>query len=80
MAGSTCPVETMKEVIDKMNMTEITSVYGLTEASPGMTQTNAADTFEKKVNTVGTPFPNVEVKLIDPDTGEDITEVGKKEK
>ncbi len=48
MAGSTCPVETMKEVIDKMNMTEITSVYGLTEASPGMTQTNAADTFEKK--------------------------------
>ena len=78
MAGSTCPVETMKEVIDKMNMTEITSVYGLTEASPGMTQTNAADTFEKKVNTVGTPFPNVEVKLIDPDTGEDITEVGKK--
>ena len=72
MAGSTCPVETMKEVIDKMNMTEITSVYGLTEASPGMTQTNAADTFEKKVNTVGTPFPNVEVKLIDPDTGEDI--------
>ena len=60
----TCPVETMKEVIDKMNMTEITSVYGLTEASPGMTQTNAADTFEKKVNTVGTPFPNVEVKLI----------------
>lgn len=78
MAGSTCPVETMKEVIDKMNMTEITSVYGLTEASPGMTQTNASDTFEKKVNTVGTPFPNVEVKLIDPDTGEDITEVGKK--
>ena len=43
-----------------------------------MTQTNAADTFEKKVNTVGTPFPNVEVKLIDPDTGEDITEVDKK--
>nr|WP_304130003.1 AMP-binding protein [Methanobrevibacter smithii] len=78
MAGSTCPVETMKEVIDKMNMTEITSVYGLTEASPGMTQTNASDTFEKKVNTVGTPFPNVEVKLIDPDTGEDITKVGKK--
>lgn len=70
MAGSTCPVETMKEVIDKMNMTEITSVYGLTEASPGFTQTNAADTFEKKVNTVGTPFPNIEVKIIDPDTGE----------
>ena len=79
MAGSTCSIETMKEVIDKMNITEITSVYGLTEASLGMTQTNTADTFEKKVNTVGTPFPNVEVKLIDPDTGEDITKVGQKE-
>ncbi|WP_409199380.1 AMP-binding protein [Methanobrevibacter sp. DSM 116169] len=69
MAGSTCPVETMKAVIEKMNMGEVTSVYGLTEASPGITQTNAADTFEKKVNTVGRPFPNIEVKIIDPDTG-----------
>ncbi|MCC7553222.1 MAG: AMP-binding protein [Methanobacteriaceae archaeon] len=69
MAGSTCPVETMKAVFEKMNMTEITSVYGLTEASPGITQTNASDSFDKKVNTVGTPFPNVEVKIIDPDTG-----------
>lgn len=72
MAGSTCPVETMKEVIDKMNMTEITSVYGLTEASPGFTQTNASDSFEKKVNTVGTPFPNIEVKIVDPETGEEV--------
>lgn len=72
MAGSTCPVETMKDVIEKMNMTEITSVYGLTEASPGITQTNASDSFEKKVNTVGTPFPNVEVKIINPDTGEEL--------
>ena len=72
MAGSTCPVETMKEVIDKMNMTEITSVYGLTEASPGFTQTKAEDTFERKVNTVGTVFPNIEVKIIDPDTGEEV--------
>ena len=48
MAGSTCPVETMKDAIEKMNMKEITSVYGLTEAAPGFTQTNAADSFEKK--------------------------------
>ncbi len=70
MAGSTCPKETMREVIDKMNMKEITSVYGLTEAAPGFTQTNANDTFEKKVNTVGKKFPNVEVKIINPKTGE----------
>ena len=72
MAGSTCPVETMKAAIEKMNMSEITSVYGLTEASPGMTQTNASDSFEKKVNTVGTPFPNIEIKIIDPETGEKV--------
>ncbi|MCQ2971793.1 MAG: AMP-binding protein [archaeon] len=72
MAGSTCPVETMKDAIEKMNMTEITSVYGLTEAAPGFTQTNAADSFEKKVNTVGRKFPNIEVKIIDPDTGEEL--------
>ena len=72
MAGSTCPVETMKDAIEKMNMKEITSVYGLTEAAPGFTQTNAADTFEKKINTVGTAFPNIEVKIVDPDTGEEV--------
>ena len=61
MAGSTCPVETMKDAINKMNMKEITSVYGLTEAGPGFTQTNAADSFEKKINTVGRKFPHIEV-------------------
>ncbi len=69
MAGSTCPVETMKDAIEKMNMKEITSVYGLTEAGPGFTQTNAADSFEKKINTVGRKFPNIEVKIVDPETG-----------
>ena len=68
MAGSTCPIETMKEVMDKMNMTEITSVYGLTESSPGMTQSSADDSIERKANTVGLAFDDVEVRIIDPDT------------
>lgn len=68
MAGSTCPIETMKEVMDKMNMTEITSVYGLTESSPGMTQSSADDTIERKANTVGIAFDDVEVRIVDPDT------------
>ena len=72
MAGSTCPVETMKDAIEKMNMKEITSVYGLTEAAPGFTQTNASDSFEKKINTVGRKFPNIEVKIVDPETGEEL--------
>lgn len=72
MAGSTCPVEVMKAAVDKMNMTEITSVYGLTEASPGITQTHADDTFYKKVNTVGKALPGIEVKIVDPATGEEV--------
>ena len=58
--------------IEKMNMKEITSVYGLTEAAPGFTQTNAADSCEKKINTVGRKFPNIEVKIVDPETGEEV--------
>jgi fatty-acyl-CoA synthase len=68
MAGSTCPIETMKEVMDKMNMREITSVYGLTESSPGMTQTSADDDVEQKANTVGTRYDDVEVTILDPET------------
>ncbi|MBR6182366.1 MAG: AMP-binding protein [Prevotella sp.] len=70
MAGSLCPVELMKQVSDKMFLT-ITSVYGLTESSPGMTQSNIHDTFEQRCTTVGRDFPFVEVKVIDPDTGEE---------
>ncbi|MDR2966437.1 MAG: AMP-binding protein [Methanobacteriaceae archaeon] len=72
MAGSTCPIETMKEVMDKMNMTEITIVYGLTESSPGMTQSSADDTIERKANTVGVAFDDVEVKIINSKTGEEL--------
>lgn len=72
MAGSTCPIETMKEVMDKMNMTEITIVYGLTESSPGMTQSSADDSIERKANTVGVAFDDVEVKIVDTETGNEL--------
>jgi fatty-acyl-CoA synthase len=71
MAGSLCPVEIMKRVTEEMHMTEITSVYGLTETSPGMTQSHWDDPFDIRVATVGRDFPNVEVKVLDPDTGEE---------
>ena len=70
MAGSPCPIEAMKKVVKDMNMTEITSVYGLTEGSPGFTQTSVDDPLEKRVETVGKPLPNCEVKIVDPETGE----------
>ena len=70
MAGSLCPVELMKRVSEKMYMT-ITSVYGLTESSPGMTQTCLNDTFEQRCTTVGRDFPFVEVKVLDPETGQE---------
>jgi len=72
MAGSLCPIETMRAVIDKMNMKEITIVYGLTESSPGMTQSFADDPIEMKVTTVGREFPMVEVMVADPETGEEL--------
>ena len=69
MAGSPCPIEAMKKVVKDMNMTQITSVYGLTEGSPGFTQTSVDDPLEKRVETVGKPLPNCEVKIVDPETG-----------
>ncbi|MBG0774830.1 MAG: AMP-binding protein [Desulfovibrionaceae bacterium] len=71
MAGSPCPVHTMKQVMDKMNMTEITICYGLTESSPVMTQTRIDDDLQRKTETVGRAMPEVEVKVVNPDTGED---------
>ncbi|MDR1538527.1 MAG: AMP-binding protein [Clostridiales bacterium] len=70
MAGSPCPVKVMKEVIEKMRMTEITSVYGQTESSPGCTQSSVSDSLEVKVNTVGRPLPGIECAIADPETGE----------
>jgi fatty-acyl-CoA synthase len=71
MAGALCPVELMKRVTSEMNITQITSVYGLTETSPGMTQTHWDDSFEIRTTTVGREFPGVEVRVINPETGEE---------
>jgi len=70
MAGALCPVELMRQVSEKMFM-RITSVYGLTETSPGMTQTRIGDSFDVRCNTVGSEYPFVEVRVIDPETGEE---------
>jgi len=71
MAGSPCPVETMKQVIDKMHASELTICYGLTETSPVFTQTTTDDTLERKCETIGRKHDEVEVRVIDPETGED---------
>ncbi len=71
MAGSPCPMETMKQVVEKMNMSEVTIAYGLTEGSPVMTQTRTDDPLEKRVATVGQELPGIEVKVFDPETGEE---------
>ncbi|MGZ8750269.1 MAG: AMP-binding protein, partial [Pseudonocardia sp.] len=68
MAGSPCPVEVMKQVVDRMGMTEVTICYGMTETSPVSTQTRAGDTLDRRVSTVGGVHPHVEVKVIDPVT------------
>lgn len=72
MAGSPCPIEVMKKVIDKMNMREIVIVFGQTEASPGCTMTTTSDSIDKRVNTVGRAFPGVKCKIIDPESGEEL--------
>ncbi|MDR2670978.1 MAG: AMP-binding protein [Oscillospiraceae bacterium] len=72
MAGSPCPVKVMRDVVEQMRMTEITSVFGQTESSPGCTMSNSDDSIEVKVNTVGGPLPGIECKVVDPQTGEDL--------
>jgi fatty-acyl-CoA synthase len=70
MAGSPCPIEIMRQVVDRMGAREMTIAYGLTEASPAITQTEVTDTLEKRVATVGTALPGLEVKICDPETGQ----------
>ncbi len=72
MAGSPCPIQTMKEVIEKMHMPEICITYGQTEASPATTMSKTTDSIETRVNTVGGPIFGVECKIVDPETGEDL--------
>ena len=69
MAGSPCPVEVMKQVIDRMGMTEVSIAYGMTETSPVSTQTRVDDSVERRVATVGRAGPHIEVKVVDPGTG-----------
>jgi len=71
MAGALCPIETMNQVMNKMNMKDIIIVYGLTESSPGMTATRTHNTPEVRSTTVGYAYPNVEVKIVNPDTGQE---------
>ncbi len=67
MAGSPCPIEVMKQVIGKMNMTEVTIAYGMTETSPVSFHTAVDDELERKVGTVGHTIPHVESKIVDGD-------------
>ncbi|MDN6150900.1 MAG: AMP-binding protein [Yaniella sp.] len=70
MAGSPCPDEVMRKVIDTMNMDEVTICYGMTETSPVSMQTRPDDDLKLRVSTVGRPSPHAEIKIVDPATGE----------
>ena len=70
MAGSSCPIEVMRRVIDEMHMSEVTIAYGMTETSPVSCQTNKHTPLDKQVSTVGLVQPNLEVKIVDTETGE----------
>ena len=72
MAGANCPADLMRRAADEMNMREIISVYGQTEASPGCTMGEVNEDIDHRVETVGSPFPGVECKIIDPETGEEL--------
>ncbi|HET9724595.1 MAG TPA: AMP-binding protein [Actinomycetota bacterium] len=69
MAGSPCPVEVMKQVVDRMHMTEVTICYGMTETSPVSFQSLPDDDLDRRVSTVGAIHPHVEAKVVDPITG-----------
>ena len=69
MAGSPCPVEVMKQVIERMGMSEVSICYGMTETSPVSLQTRADDSIDQRVSTVGRVGPHLEVKIVDPATG-----------
>ncbi|NNE94944.1 MAG: AMP-binding protein [Acidimicrobiales bacterium] len=72
MAGSPCPIEVMRQTMSEMNMSEVTIAYGMTETSPVSTQTATDDPVEKRVSTVGRVQPHIEIKVIDPDSGETV--------
>ena len=72
MSGSPCPIKVMQQVVELMHMTEITIPYGMTETSPVCTMTTTEDSIEKRVATVGRGMPFVEVKVVNPETNEDL--------
>ncbi|MEM7211158.1 MAG: AMP-binding protein, partial [Pseudomonadota bacterium] len=67
MAGSPCPIEVMKDVQSRMNMSEVTIAYGMTETSPVSFQSNVDDPIDKRVSSVGRIHPHVEVKIVTED-------------
>jgi fatty-acyl-CoA synthase len=74
MAGSPCPIEVMRQVVDRMGAREITIAYGQTEASPVITQTTTDDPLELRVETVGRALPGMEVKIVDPQSGDSLSD------
>ncbi|MDR3364555.1 MAG: AMP-binding protein [Clostridiales Family XIII bacterium] len=74
MAGSPCPIKVMEDVVEKMNMREITIVFGQTESSPGCTQSRSDDPIDWRVNTVGRPLPGIECRIVDPETNAELGE------
>ncbi len=72
MAGSNCPVDAMEKCMTLMHMSEITITYGLTECSPAITMTSVDDTIDRKTQTIGAKMPHCDVKLTNPETGEEV--------
>lgn len=72
MAGSTCPIEIMNGVVERMGAEEITIVFGQTESSPGITQTRTDDPLELRVTSIGKPMPHTEVKIVEPGTEKEV--------
>ena len=69
MAGTACPIEVMKRVVEQMHLSQITIAYGMTETSPVSCQSSTTTPLDKRVTTVGTVQPHIEIKIIDPETG-----------
>jgi fatty-acyl-CoA synthase len=72
MAGAVCPVEVMKHCVNDMNMSEVAIAYGMTETSPVSCQTRIDDDLERRTSSIGRAHPNVEIKIVDPNTGETV--------
>jgi fatty-acyl-CoA synthase len=70
MAGAPCPIEVMKQVVEQMHLSEITIAYGMTETSPAVCQSSTDAPLSRRVSTVGNVLPHLEVKIVDPRTGE----------